>query len=100
MFYISYAYMNICALFYSAYSQKSDVSRASVRFLPLFLRTYNRHILSVLQHVLLAIRQLILYLDSHLDFQLDIKYLQWLISQVTDKLMAVFSSYSTLLSLL
>lgn len=100
MFYISYAYMNICALFCPAYSQKSDVSRASVRFLPLFLRTYNRHILSVLQHVLLAIRQLILYLDSHLDFQLDIKYLQWLISQVTDKLMAVFSCYSTLLSLL
>lgn len=63
-------------------------------------KTWNWHILPVVQHVLLTIRQMILCMESHLNFQVDSRYLQWFICQVTDKLMAVFSFYSTLISLL
>lgn len=50
--------------------------------------------------MLLAIKQLILYMDPYQDFQVVIRYLQWLVGIVTDQIMAVFSSYTALLSLL
>lgn len=59
------------------------------------LSIYDTCTLTVHQHLLLAITQLIIYTEYHLGFS----FLQRVINQVTDKLITLFTSYHSFTTL-